>query len=76
MKKLLLAVAAVGALFAIAVASAFAAGNPSPTGTGQPSQTCLVTAPLEPGNAASAAAIIAVTSGARTRPRQLGCGRQ
>src|SRR5437016_2286053 len=35
------------------VTSVFAAGNPS--GTGQPSQTCLSsTAPNEPGNAASA----------------------
>ena len=38
---------------AIAASPAFAATNPS--GTGQPSQTCLSgTAPSEPGNAASA----------------------
>jgi hypothetical protein len=36
-------------------ASALAASNPSPTGTGQPSQTCLSsTAPTEPGQAAGA----------------------
>jgi hypothetical protein len=35
--------------------TAAAAGNPSTTGTGQPSQSCLSsTAPSEPGNAASA----------------------
>jgi hypothetical protein len=40
-------------LLAIGAASASAASNPS--GTGQPSQTCLSsTAPSEPGNAASA----------------------
>ena len=41
------------ALMAIAASPAFGAGNPS--GTGQPSQTCLsTTAPSEPGHAASA----------------------
>ena len=50
MKKLMVLVATV---FALAAAPAFGAGNPS--GTGQPSQTCLsATAPSEPGNAASA----------------------
>ena len=50
MKKLLALVIAVAA---IAAPSAFAGGNPS--GTGQPSQTCLSsTAPSEPGNAATA----------------------
>jgi hypothetical protein len=50
MKKLILPAATV---FALAPAPAFGAGNPS--GTGQPSQTCLSsTAPSEPGNAASA----------------------
>jgi hypothetical protein len=50
MKKLMVLVATV---FALAVAPAFGAANPS--GTGQPSQTCLSgTAPSEPGNAASA----------------------
>src|SRR6266576_1111224 len=50
MKKLIVLVATV---FALAAAPAFGAGNPS--GTGQPSQTCLSsTAPSEPGNAASA----------------------
>lgn len=40
-------------LFALAASPAFGAGNPS--GTGQPSQTCLSsTAPSEPGHAASA----------------------
>ena len=50
MKKLMVLVTAV---FALATAPAFGAANPS--GTGQPSQTCLSsTAPGEPGNAASA----------------------
>ncbi len=50
MKKLILMAATA---FALAAAPAFGAGNPS--GTGQPSQTCLSsTAPNEPGNAASA----------------------
>jgi len=42
------------ALAAVAATPSLAASNPSPSGTGQPSQTCLVTAPLEPGNAANA----------------------
>jgi hypothetical protein len=42
-------------VFALAASPAFGAANPSSTGTGQPSQTCLSgTAPSEPGNAASA----------------------
>jgi hypothetical protein len=50
MTKLMLLAATV---FVLAAAPAFGAGNPS--GTGQPSQTCLsTTAPSEPGNAASA----------------------
>ena len=50
MKKSMVLAAAV---FALAAAPAFGAGNPS--GTGQPSQTCQSsTAPSEPGNAASA----------------------
>ena len=50
MRKTLVLAAVVSA---IAVAPAFGAANPS--GTGQPSQTCLSgTAPSEPGNAASA----------------------
>jgi hypothetical protein len=50
MKKVILSVTSV---FLLAAAPAFGAGNPS--GTGQPSQTCLSgTAPSEPGNAASA----------------------
>jgi hypothetical protein len=50
MKKLMVLA---GTVFALAAAPAFGAGNPS--GTGQPSQTCLSnTAPSEPGNAASA----------------------
>ena len=50
-KPIACSVAAV--LLAIGAASATAAPNPS--GTGQPSQTCLSsTAPTEPGNAASA----------------------
>jgi len=52
MRKLFAAVA-VASLFAIPTANALAAGNPS--GTGQPSQTCLSsTAPMEPGHAATA----------------------
>lgn len=50
MKKLMVLAAT---LFALAAAPAFGAANPS--GTGQPSQTCLSSsAPSEPGNAASA----------------------
>jgi hypothetical protein len=50
MKKLMVMTATV---FALAAAPAFGAGNPS--GTGQPSQTCLSSmAASEPGNAASA----------------------
>lgn len=50
MRKQLVLAAVVSA---IAASPAFGAGNPS--GTGQPSQTCLSsTAPSEPGNAASA----------------------
>jgi hypothetical protein len=50
MKKLILLAATV---LALAATPAFGAGNPS--GTGQPSQTCLSsTAPSEPGSAASA----------------------
>ena len=50
MKKLMVLVAMV---LALSAAPAFGAGNPS--GTGQPSQTCLSgTAPSEPGNAGSA----------------------
>ena len=49
----LIATAIVAAVGAIGAAGATAAPNPS--GTGQPSQTCLSsTAPTEPGNAASA----------------------
>lgn len=50
MKKLVVLVVTV---FALAAAPALGAGNPS--GSGQPSQTCLSSsAPSEPGNAASA----------------------
>jgi hypothetical protein len=50
MKKMMVLAAAV---FALAAAPAIGAGNPS--GTGQPSQTCLSSTALsEPGNAASA----------------------
>jgi hypothetical protein len=53
MRKLVTGVIA-ASLLAIGAASATAASNPS--GTGQPSQTCLSsTAPSEPGNAAGAA---------------------
>ncbi len=51
--KVLLVAALVAALLAVGAAGAFAAANPS--GTGQPSQTCLSsTASLEPGGAALA----------------------
>jgi hypothetical protein len=51
MRRLILVLVTVPAL---AAAPAFAGRNPS--GSGQPSQTCLsATAPSEPGNAASAA---------------------
>jgi hypothetical protein len=50
MKKLMVLAATV---FVLGAAPALGAANPS--GTGQPSQTCLsTTAPSEPGNAASA----------------------
>jgi hypothetical protein len=52
MRKLF-AVLFVATLFAIGAAGAIAAGNPS--GTGQPSQSCLSsTAPNEPGHSANA----------------------
>lgn len=52
MRMLLMALLVAG-VCAFAAAGAFAAPNPS--GTGQPSQTCLSsTAPTEPGNAANA----------------------
>jgi hypothetical protein len=53
MKRLIAAGLITAALVVPPAASAFAASNPS--GTGQPSQTCLSsTAPSEPGNAGSA----------------------
>ncbi|MDE3024413.1 MAG: adenylate cyclase [Acidobacteriota bacterium] len=49
----LLALATVAAAFGLTAAGGLAASNPS--GTGQPSQTCLsAAAPTEPGNAANA----------------------
>jgi hypothetical protein len=54
MRRFMTATVLAAALSMPAVVPALAASNPSPTGTGQPSQTCLVTAPLEPGHAASA----------------------
>jgi len=39
MRKLVVTITVISAVFAFAVASAFA-GNPSPTGTGQPTQSC------------------------------------
>ena len=58
MKRLLAATAITGFLSLGIAAQAFAATPPgatpgNPSGTGKPSQTCLVTAPDEPGNAAS-----------------------
>ncbi len=51
--RMLLVAALLAALVVIGATGAFAAANPS--GTGQPSQTCLSsTAATEPGNAASA----------------------
>ena len=53
MKRLIAAGLITAALVVPPAASALAAGNPS--GTGQPSQTCLSsTAPNEPGNASTA----------------------
>ncbi len=55
MRKLFVAIllACVAGLLVIGAGAAFAGSNPN--GTGQPSQTCLSsTAPMEPGNAASA----------------------
>jgi hypothetical protein len=52
MRKLLAAVALAGALISAATTATAA---PNPSGTGQPSQTCLSsTAPSEPGQAANA----------------------
>jgi hypothetical protein len=52
MRKLLV-VPLVAVLLALGAGTAFAASNPS--GSGQPNQTCLSsTAPMEPGNSASA----------------------
>jgi hypothetical protein len=54
MKRVLVVILASGAL-ALGGATAALAGNPSPTGTGQPSQSCgSDTAPNTPGNAANA----------------------
>lgn len=54
-KRMLVAGTLVTAMFGSTGGTALAAANPSPSGTGQPSQTCLSeTAPSEPGNAASA----------------------
>ncbi len=54
-KGILIAVAVVALLLTVVGGPAFASGNPSTTGTGQPSQTCLSTpAPMEPGNAGAA----------------------
>lgn len=53
MRKLMIAVTLAGAMAGATSLPVLAGGNPS--GTGQPSQTCLSsTAPSEPGNAASA----------------------
>src|SRR6266581_156751 len=48
--------ACLAVLFTISTGSALAASNPSPSGTGQPSQTCVdtSTAANEPGQAAQA----------------------
>jgi hypothetical protein len=55
MKRILTAAIFAGTLFVPGLHTALAASNPSPTGTGQPSQGCLSqTALMEPGNAASA----------------------
>ncbi len=55
MKRMLAVAALVAAMFGSTIGTALAAGDPSPTGTGEPSQTCLSsTAPSEPGNAGSA----------------------
>lgn len=55
MKRILISTAIVGSLSFGLAAPAFAgSGNPSPTGTGRPSQTCLSpSAPNEPGHASS-----------------------
>jgi hypothetical protein len=58
MRKLLAAVVVIAALFAVVVASALA-GNPSPTGTGQPSQSCQAEPTGPPG-------IISTTNGFAT----------
>ena len=55
MKRFLVTVTAIGCLAIMAPTAAFAAANPSPTGTGQPSQSCgSSTAPNTPGRSVSA----------------------
>ena len=55
MKRFLVTVAAIGFLGIMAPTAAFAAANPSPTGTGQPSQSCgSSTAPNTPGQSVTA----------------------
>jgi hypothetical protein len=68
MRKLVVMVAVVAALFAFAVASALA-GNPSPTGTGQPSQSCQAEPTGPPG-------IISTTNGFATRAVNVYAGSQ
>lgn len=68
MRTFVVAVVAVAALFVFAVASALA-GNPSPTGTGQPSQSCQAEPTGPPG-------IISTTNGFATRAVNVYAGSQ
>jgi hypothetical protein len=52
-RKLVLALVGSAALAIVAAGAALADGNPSPTGTGQPSQSCQ-SQPNTPGNSATA----------------------
>jgi hypothetical protein len=52
MKRLLISGIIIGALSVLPATGAHAAANPSPTGTGQPSQSCQ-SEPSSPGSAAS-----------------------
>jgi len=68
MRKLTCAVAVMATSFAVAVATAFG-GNPSPTGTGQPSQSCQAEPTGPPG-------IVSTTNGFATRAVNVYAGSQ
>jgi hypothetical protein len=70
MRKLVVIVTVIAAVFAFAVANAVA-GNPSPTGTGQPSQSCQAEPTGPPGitSTTNGFATKAVTVYAGTQPQ-------